>query len=81
VLLALQAWGDAYLADDDGPPIEFVHRDCGEPLALVLRCHAGHEVPSNRQVAGRVGPGARRRTPQTASPPSAASVPAAARPT
>jgi DNA-binding HxlR family transcriptional regulator len=77
VLLALQAWGNTYLADDDGPPIEFVHRDCGEPLDQVLRCHAGHEVASNRQIAGRIGPGARRRTPQSASPPSAAGVPAA----
>jgi DNA-binding HxlR family transcriptional regulator len=78
LLLALQAWGDTYLADDDGPPIEFVHRECGEPLDQVLRCHAGHEVLSNRQVTGRVGPGARRRTAH-ASPRSATGVPAALR--
>jgi DNA-binding HxlR family transcriptional regulator len=62
VLIAMQQWGDAYLADPDGPPIEFVHRDCGEPLDLVLRCQAGHELVSSRHVAGRIGPGARRRT-------------------
>jgi DNA-binding HxlR family transcriptional regulator len=62
VLLALQQWGSAYLADPAGSPIEFVHRDCDEPLDLVLRCRAGHEVTDNRQVGGRVGPGARRRT-------------------
>jgi DNA-binding HxlR family transcriptional regulator len=62
VFVALQQWGDAYLGDDAGPPQEFVHRDCGAELDLVLRCRAGHEVEDNRQVAGRLGPGARRRT-------------------
>jgi DNA-binding HxlR family transcriptional regulator len=63
VLLALQKWGGTYLADPEGSPIEFVHRDCGAPLDLVLRCRAGHDVTANRQVVGRAGPGARRRTP------------------
>ena len=62
VLLSLQQWGEAYLAGPEGPPVEFVHRDCGEPVDLVLRCRAGHQLVSNRSVAGRVGPGARRRT-------------------
>jgi DNA-binding HxlR family transcriptional regulator len=62
VFAALQAWGNSYLGDPEGPPVEFVHRDCGEPLDVVLRCRAGHEVEDSRQVAGRLGPGARRRT-------------------
>ena len=61
VLLALQSWGDRYLADPDGPPIEFVHRDCGEKLGLVMRCDAGHELERPRDVGGRPGPGAHRR--------------------
>ncbi len=62
VLMAMAAWGDRYLADDAGPPFEFVHRDCGEPLDLVLRCAAGHELDSSRAVSGRPGPGAKPRT-------------------
>jgi DNA-binding HxlR family transcriptional regulator len=61
VLLALQAWGERYLADPEGPPIQFAHRDCGEPLHLVMRCEAGHELERSRDAAGRPGPGARRR--------------------
>jgi DNA-binding HxlR family transcriptional regulator len=61
ILVALQKWGGSYLADPEGSPIEFVHRDCGEPVDLVLRCRAGHKVTDNRQVVGRIGPGARRR--------------------
>lgn len=63
VLVALNEWGATYLAGPEGPAIEFTHRDCGEPVDLVLRCQAGHEITGNRQVGGRPGPGARRRTP------------------
>ncbi len=62
VLMALAAWGDRYLADDGGPPVEFGHRGCGAPLGLVLRCTDGHEPSTTREVTGRPGPGARRRT-------------------
>jgi DNA-binding HxlR family transcriptional regulator len=62
VLVAMQQWGDRYLAAPGGPPTEFAHRDCGERIDLVLRCEGGHEVVSNREVAGRLGPGAHPRT-------------------
>jgi DNA-binding HxlR family transcriptional regulator len=61
VLLALQEWGGRYLADPEGPPIEFVHRDCGEPLHLEMHCAAGHELGRPRDVGARPGPGAHRR--------------------
>jgi DNA-binding HxlR family transcriptional regulator len=61
VLVALQRWGATYLVDPEGPATVFTHRDCGEPVDLVLRCAAGHEVPRSRDVVGALGPGARRR--------------------
>jgi DNA-binding HxlR family transcriptional regulator len=61
VLVALQQWGSHYLSDPAGPPVEFEHRGCGGEIDLVLRCRAGHAVTANRQVVGRLGPGARRR--------------------
>jgi DNA-binding HxlR family transcriptional regulator len=61
VLLALQAWGDRYLAGPEGPAFEFAHRECEAPVHLVMRCEAGHELARVRDVAGRPGPGARRR--------------------
>jgi DNA-binding HxlR family transcriptional regulator len=57
VLVAVAGWGDRYYADPDGPPIEFVHRDCGSPVAAHLRCEAGHELTETRAVLGRPGPG------------------------
>jgi DNA-binding HxlR family transcriptional regulator len=61
VLLALQEWGGRYLADPEGPPVEFAHRGCGAKVDLVMRCEAGHELTRARDVAGRPGPGAVRR--------------------
>jgi DNA-binding HxlR family transcriptional regulator len=61
VLATVLAWGDRYLADPEGSPIELVHRDCGARVQAPLHCAAGHEVGSPRDVVPRAGPGARRR--------------------
>src|SRR3954465_12034037 len=29
ILITLIAWGNRYLADPEGPPLEFAHRECG----------------------------------------------------
>ncbi len=60
VLVAIAAWGDRYLADPEGPPVEIRHRDCGAPLTVSLACTAGHTVHDPRQVVPAPGPGARR---------------------
>lgn len=63
VLIAVAAWGDAYLSDPAGPPLEFAHRDCGAPVHTEVHCAEGHRVTENRDVVPRPGPGARRRLP------------------
>src|SRR5437764_5766292 len=42
-LVALMRWGDRWL-DERGGPVELRHRGCGEPVAVELRCGAGHTV-------------------------------------
>jgi DNA-binding HxlR family transcriptional regulator len=59
VLVAVADWGDRYLADPDGPPVEFTHRGCGSPVHSGLQCGKGHRVDRPRDVVTRVGPGAR----------------------
>jgi DNA-binding HxlR family transcriptional regulator len=59
VLVAMLAWGDRHRPFADGPALELTHRDCGEPIELALRCAAGHELASAREVRPRPGPGAR----------------------
>src|SRR6266568_7159804 len=58
VLVALLRWGDRHLCEPEGPSVELVHRGCGEPIDLVMRCRADHPVASAREVAPRPGPGA-----------------------
>ncbi|PZF91482.1 winged helix-turn-helix transcriptional regulator [Micromonospora deserti] len=61
VLVAVLEWGDHYLADPDGSPLAVSHRGCDAPVRAVLRCEAGHEVATPRDVLPAPGPGARRR--------------------
>ena len=68
VLVAVREWGDRYLAGPEGPPMGTVHRDCGAPVHVGLRCDAGHEVASPRDVRPVPGPGARRRGAATGGP-------------
>src|SRR5437868_10022533 len=42
-LAALMQWGNRWL-DERGGPVQLRHRDCGEPVAVELRCAAGHAV-------------------------------------
>ena len=55
VLVALMQWGDRWL-DDRGGPVQYLHRDCGEPVTLALRCAAGHEVSSEELDLARRRP-------------------------
>lgn len=61
VMIAVAEWGNRYLAEPEGPPLAFVHRDCEAPVGTVLRCADGHTVGDRREVLPRPGPGARRR--------------------
>lgn len=58
VLLALMAWGDMHRSGGE-PPMTIVHRDCGEPVHLTMRCEAGHDLPDNAKLSMTPGPGAR----------------------
>jgi DNA-binding HxlR family transcriptional regulator len=52
-LAALMQWGNRWL-DGRGGPVELRHTDCGEPVAVELRCAAGHNVgPGELDLAPR----------------------------
>ena len=59
VLVAIADWGDRYLADPEGPPVAFAHRDCDAPIHAELNCTEGHLVERPRDVAPRPAAGAR----------------------
>jgi DNA-binding HxlR family transcriptional regulator len=58
VMVAIADWGDRYVADPEGSPVEFAHRDCGGQVHAVLECADGHRVERPRDLAPRPGPGA-----------------------
>jgi DNA-binding HxlR family transcriptional regulator len=58
VLVAIAQWGDRYLADPEGPPVQFAHRDCGAAMTVVATCAAGHQVDDVRRIEPQPGPGA-----------------------
>ena len=59
VLVAIADWGDRYLADPEGPPVAFAHRDCGDLVHAEVRCAKGHLVEQPRDIAPRPAAGAR----------------------
>jgi DNA-binding HxlR family transcriptional regulator len=59
VLVALMQWGDRWVGDPDGPPVEITHRDCGEPVAVSMICAAGHGPLTARDTRADPGAGAR----------------------
>ena len=51
-------WGDRWTADESGPPVELLHRDCGEPVTVQPTCGAGHVALNASDVTPVPGPGA-----------------------
>ena len=61
VVVALLRWGDRWMVDSDGPPIELLHRNCGRHVMPVLTCPACHEEVNARSMAARLGRGLKKR--------------------
>jgi DNA-binding HxlR family transcriptional regulator len=66
-LVALMQWGDEYLADADGPPLQVRHRECGHDVRAVVVCthdgctHNGEHL-THHDTETVPGPGARKVT-------------------
>lgn len=57
-VIALMQWGDKWEAVAAGPPVEVVHRDCGHPVELTLRCSHDLAPLTAHDTEPRPGPGA-----------------------
>ena len=44
VLVSLMQWGDKWAAHEDGPPVELVHRTCGQVMSPHYHCDQCGEV-------------------------------------
>ena len=61
VLIALLRWGDRWLTDEQGGPVQLTHRGCGETVHAELRCGAGHRVEASDVHVALTEVGRRRR--------------------
>lgn len=57
VLLALTNWGDKWLDNGDGPPVEYVHRSCGHKFRPTMSCPECGEPVTSADVMPVPGPG------------------------
>jgi len=56
VVVSIAGWGDRHMAGKKGPPIERVHRGCGQAATLRLTCeHCGELVTARDMRARRRG--------------------------
>ncbi len=53
VLLALVGWGDRWMAGEDGPPMVYLHRSCGNQIAPAYHCpECGEAITTRNLTAG-----------------------------
>lgn len=57
VLLALTAWGDKWLDEGRGAPLEYLHKNCGHKFRPTMVCSECHEPVSPHDVMPVAGPG------------------------
>lgn len=57
VLLALTAWGDKWLDEGRGAPLEYLHTTCGHKFRPTMVCSACEQVLHPHDVTPMAGPG------------------------
>ena len=59
ILATIMAWGDRWLAGDDGPPALLIHQDCGQETTATIVCSecGGPLTPDRLHITP--GPGGR----------------------
>ncbi|MFT5573720.1 MAG: DNA-binding HxlR family transcriptional regulator [Cryomorphaceae bacterium] len=57
VVVAIAQWGDAWLADDDGNPLEYVHKTCGHSAHPKVCCTVCNESITAHNTYAIPGPG------------------------
>jgi DNA-binding HxlR family transcriptional regulator len=67
VLAAMAAWGDRWLAGDEGPPVLFHHKPCGHDMTAKVVCSECGEAIQVRDVRVRTADGTPMHGPRPAS--------------
>ncbi len=57
ILITLVQWGDKWMADEGGVPLEYVNRESGEMIEPVLLDKNSGELINPRTIDVKIGPG------------------------
>lgn len=57
VLAAMSGWGDRWLDEGNGPPIQFHHTECGHDTRAEVVCEQCRQPLRHEDVQSRLGPG------------------------
>ena len=57
VMIVIGQWGDKWLTDGDGPPVEYVHKDCGQIANPQLTCSCCGEALTPTNLKLHIGSG------------------------
>lgn len=57
VLMSIVGWGDKWLADKDGAPLEYVHKTCKQVMSPKYHCDCCGDELEARSVSVQAGPG------------------------
>ena len=57
ILMSLVAWGDKWMDDGKGPPVEYIHNRCNHKTRPVLVCSECGEPVNPREMRPIPGPG------------------------
>jgi DNA-binding HxlR family transcriptional regulator len=56
ILLSLVEWGDRWMADEHGPPVEYLHRSCNHVIMPSLHCPDCREKVGARDIVPQARP-------------------------
>jgi DNA-binding HxlR family transcriptional regulator len=59
LILVMIGWGDRWMADREGAPVELVHRPCGHSIKPELVCPSCKSKIEPREMSARPGPALR----------------------
>ncbi len=60
ILLSMAAWGDRWMDEGEGAPVEYVHKDCGRSMRPVLGCSECGKPVDAKSVQPKPGPALRK---------------------
>jgi DNA-binding HxlR family transcriptional regulator len=56
VLMSLAHWGDEWMDDGNGAPLEYLHQKCGQKTRPTLTCSECHDLLKPEEVTPMLGP-------------------------